>query len=330
MRPSTHDSSGEQGGCPGTSQGVEISVREALTTRTAEPLCRAVQEAIATHPRHVWLNAEDVKVSDAVGLAALVQSVRFLERRDIRGSVLPSAALYRALLDAAIVEELPLEPQGVKAAAGRAIVVGGLDDDGAPPLLAATARLGVRPPTWDELMMFEQWAREPLLDQMVGSDLLYLCRHLGPFHPDFVARTVHDATSVTLFVESLETRQPTGFVRLYNVHLAEGFAFLETVIADPRALRKGFGIEASRLALAWGMDTMGLRRVEAKAFAYNLLSINALRRNGFHQEGVLRQARTYEGQRWDILVFAILEDDMRRERAHEGFPHMGFWPNAVP
>jgi RimJ/RimL family protein N-acetyltransferase/anti-anti-sigma regulatory factor len=324
-----HIAGSESEDAPCTGGRVEIAVREALTTRTAAPLCRAVQEVGASGPQHVWLNLEDVKVSDAVGLAALVQSVRVLERRAIRTSVLPSAPVYRALLDAAVVDELPLEPQGVMPAAGLAIDVGGLDS-GTPPLLAATARLGIRPPRWDELTMFEQWAREPLLDQMVGSDLLYLCRHLGPFHPDFVARTLHNATSITLFVESLETHRPTGFVRLYNIHLVEGFGFLETVIADARALRKGFGVEASRLALAWGMDTMDLRRVEAKAFAYNTLSINALRRNGFHQEGVLRQARTYEGQRWDIFVFAILEDDMRRERMHEGYPHMGFWPVAVP
>jgi hypothetical protein len=41
---------------------------------------------------------------------------------------------------------------------------------------------------------------------------------------------------------------------------------------------------------------------------------------------VLRRARTWDGQQWDIVVFAILEDEMRRQRAREGFPYMGFWP----
>jgi RimJ/RimL family protein N-acetyltransferase len=73
------------------------------------------------------------------------------------------------------------------------------------------------------------------------------------------------------------------------------------------------------------MDVLGVRRVEAKAFAYNTLSINALRRNGFEQEGVLRETRLYDGQHWDILVFAILEDAMRRERARDALAPMGLW-----
>ena len=43
---------------------------------------------------------------------------------------------------------------------------------------------------------------------------------------------------------------------------------------------------------------------------------------------MLREAKTYEGQRWDILVFAILEDEMRAQRVREGFPYMGFWEGA--
>jgi RimJ/RimL family protein N-acetyltransferase len=97
---------------------------------------------------------------------------------------------------------------------------------------------------------------------------------------------------------------------------------------DPRALRRGIGIEASRLLIAWAMDALGIRRVEAKVYAYNVLSINALRRNGFQQEGVLREARLYEQQAWDILVFSILEREMRRERAGERFPSFGFFSES--
>ncbi len=54
------------------------------------------------------------------------------------------------------------------------------------------------------------------------------------------------------------------------------------------------------------MDALDLHRVEAKAFPYNTLSINALLRNGFREEGILREAHVRNGQRWDILVFSIL------------------------
>jgi RimJ/RimL family protein N-acetyltransferase len=164
-----------------------------------------------------------------------------------------------------------------------------------------------------------------LLDQMVGSELLSLCRHAGPYHPTFVARVLGDPTAVTLLVERCDGRpEPIGFVRLYNVHLAERFGFLETAIIG--GIKGGWGIEASRLFLAYAMDTLDLHRVESKVYEYNVLSANALRRNGFQQEGLLREARLCDGRRWDVFLFAILRDEMARQRAREAFPYMGFWP----
>jgi len=98
---------------------------------------------------------------------------------------------------------------------------------------------------------------------------------------------------------------------------------------NPRSLRAGWGIEASRLALSWAMDTLEIRRVEAKVFAYNVISINALRRNGFQQEGTLREAKTYGGQRWDILIFSILESEMREQRRRDALGAFSLWePDA--
>ena len=46
------------------------------------------------------------------------------------------------------------------------------------------------------------------------------------------------------------------------------------------------------------------------------------------QEGVLRDACLHDGKRCDILVFSILEDEMRHQRQREQYPYMGFWERA--
>lgn len=310
---------------------VELRVHEALTCRTAAAFCGAVDERLRAAPRRLWINLEEVKASDVVGLAALLQTVRRAESAGVPLSILPSAGVYRALLNAGILDDLPLEGPG----SGPALSIPephGERPEAHPSFLVETPRFGLRPPSWDELGIFERWANDPLLEQMVGSQLLYRCRHLGPYHPDFAAQVLHDPTALTLLVLPLDAAaEPVGFVRLYNVQLAEAFAFLETAVVQARSLRAGWGIAASRLLLAYAMDAIGIRRVEAKVYAYNVLSINALKRNGFQQEGVLREARTYDGQRWDVLVFAILEPEMREQRARDRFPYMGFWePDAGP
>lgn len=296
----------------------------AMTCNTALAFCRAVEEELQAAPRRLWINLEEVKAADVVGLAALTQAVRRADAADVSLSVLPSAALYRALLNAGILDDVPTA--GSDAGPALAIPEPQAERADAPSFRLDAARFSLRPPAWDELRVFEQWARDPLLEQMVGSELLYRCRHLGPWHPDFAPQVMHDPTALTLLVVPEEApATPVGFVRLHSVHLAEGFAFLETAVPAVRARSAGLGIAASRLLLAYAMDAIGVHRVETKVYGYNVLSINSLKRNGFREEGILREARTYDGQRWDILVFAILEREMREQRARDRFPYMGLW-----
>lgn len=304
---------------------VELVVHDGLTSLGVPAFSRRVRASLALAPTRLWMNLEDVKAADVAGLAALLRAVRLCEAQGVPASILPSPAIYRAILTAGLLEDLPLEGIGAgpQIPTRSASCEESLPD---PTFVASTARLGLRPPAWEELEIFGAWANDPLLDQMVGSQLLYLCRQVGPYHPDFVARVLHDPTALTLVVLPTGTdARPIGFVRLFDVQLVERLAFLETAIANPRSLRAGWGIEASRLALAWAMDALEIRRVEAKVFAYNVISINALRRNGFSQEGVLREAKTYAGQRWDILVFSILEAEMREQRRRDNFPALGSW-----
>ncbi len=296
----------------------------ALTCATAPGFCRAIQAALSDHPACLLLNLEEVKHADAVGLAALWQAVRYARGRDIECRILPSAVVYRALLRAELLDELPLEGPG-RDSPMLEVTETALDDTAAAPV-ATGRRLVLRPPAWDELRLFAQWANEPLLDQMVGSPLLYHGRHTDPYHPEFVSRVLYDPTAITLLIQATQGGSaPIGFVRIHGIHLVERFAFVETALGETTSLRRGWGVEATRLALAYAMDTLDLHRVEAKVYAYNLLSINALRRNGFHLEGTLREARSYDGRRWDVLVYSILESEMRAQRVRDHFAPMGLW-----
>jgi RimJ/RimL family protein N-acetyltransferase len=79
-------------------------------------------------------------------------------------------------------------------------------------------------------------------------------------------------------------------------------------------MKRGFGIEAGKLVSYYGVDVLGLRRLEAKVYEYNTLSMNALRRNGFRQEGMLRQAG-FDGERYfDLVIFGILKEEIEAQR----------------
>ena len=191
-------------------------------------------------------------------------------------------------------------------------------------VIARGTRVYLRTFTRGDLGHLAAWVDDPFLERMVGSEFLHAFKHDWDKGPGFHDAVLNDATQVVLMVEARagDWSGPVGLVRLFNIHLLEGYAFLETIIADERALRRGFGIEAGKLIAYYGVDVLGLRRLEAKVYEYNVLSMNALKRNGFHQEGVLRQAG-YDGARhWDVVVFGILGDEIEavRRRDRVGLP----------
>ena len=170
----------------------------------------------------------------------------------------------------------------------------------------------------DDLDHLSVWAEDPFLERMVGSEFLQSYKHVWDKSPAFFEAVLNDPTQVVLVIEAQRGwTKPVGVVRLFNIHLLEGYAFLETIITDMRAMKRGFGIEAAKLIAYYGMDVLGLRRLEAKVYEYNVLSMNSLRRNGFRQEGVLRQAG-FDGERyWDLVIFGILKDEIEAVRRRD-------------
>jgi RimJ/RimL family protein N-acetyltransferase len=185
-------------------------------------------------------------------------------------------------------------------------------------VISRGTRVYLRTFTQDDLVWLSEWVEDPYLERMVGSEFFHAFKHDWDKAPGFHEAVLNDPTQVVLMVEAYRGwTKPVGVVRLFNIHLLEGYAFLETIVTDPRAIRRGFGVEAGKLIAYYGVDVLGIRRIEAKVYAYNVLSLNTMRRNGFHQEGVLRQAG-FDGTRyWDVVVFGILKDEIDAVRKRD-------------
>ena len=188
-----------------------------------------------------------------------------------------------------------------------------------PPARGSVISRGVRvylrtftPADLDHLAL---WVDDPFLERMVGSEFLHSYKHVWDKSPAFFEAVLTDPTQVVLVIEAYQGwTKPVGVVRLFNIHLLEGYAFLETIITDVRAMKRGFGVEAGKLISYYGVDVLGLRRIEAKVYEYNALSMNSLRRNGFRQEGILRQAG-FDGEKyWDLVIFGILKEEIEAQR----------------
>jgi RimJ/RimL family protein N-acetyltransferase len=98
---------------------------------------------------------------------------------------------------------------------------------------------------------------------------------------------------------------------LVNVQFGEddGVAGL-AVSVFPEGRGRGVGSRALRLAAAWALGELGLRRVFAEAAVENAASIRAIEKAGFRREGVLRAHCVTHGRRHDCVMFSLLPDDL--------------------
>ena len=186
-------------------------------------------------------------------------------------------------------------------------------------VVARGKRVHLRTFTPQDLGHLAGWADDAALERMVGSELLLLYKDVYEKDDSFFESMLTDTTQIVLVVMANEWKDPIGLVRLFNIHQTEGYAGIETVVGDVRAARRGYGVQASRLMGYYGVDTLGLRRLEAKAYEYNVLSINTLKRNGFTHEGTLRKATLRDGRYWDIMIFGILKDEIEEQRRKDRY-----------
>jgi RimJ/RimL family protein N-acetyltransferase len=165
-----------------------------------------------------------------------------------------------------------------------------------------------------DLDHLSSWSDDPHLARMVGSELLQLYKDVYDKDASFFEALLADPTQIVFIIMTYGSPEPIGLVRLFNIHQSEGYAGIETILADRRPRSRGYGVQASRLMAYYGADVLGLRRIEAKAYEYNPLSINTLKRNGFTHEGTLRKASWRDGRYWDILVFGLLREELEEQR----------------
>jgi RimJ/RimL family protein N-acetyltransferase len=198
-------------------------------------------------------------------------------------------------------------------------------------IIARGPRVSLRTFTPGDVELLAEWADEPFLERMVGSEFLRSFKHVYDKDPSFYEAALNDPSQIVFVIVATAPtdprwKKPLGLIRLFNIHLIEGYAFLECMLGDVQATRRGFGVEASKLICAYGVDVLGLRRIEAKVYEFNRLSINSLLRHGFRQEGVLRQAGFQDGQPCDVLVFGLLREELEEQRRREPNPECFHFP----
>ena len=78
------------------------------------------------------------------------------------------------------------------------------------------------------------------------------------------------------------------------------------ILIGPEGRGQGLGTEATRLIVGYGFEQLGLHRISLTVFAFNPRARRVYEKAGFVEEGRMRQALKWDGERYDDIMMAIL------------------------
>ncbi len=112
-------------------------------------------------------------------------------------------------------------------------------------------------------------------------------------------------------IQLIESENLIGIIELEGVRWTHRAGNLGIAIGKPEHRNKGWGQEAIGLLLAFAFDELNLHRVELTVFSYNEPAIHLYEKLGFTQDGAQREHLQRGGQRYDMLIYSMLEQEWR-------------------
>lgn len=80
-------------------------------------------------------------------------------------------------------------------------------------------------------------------------------------------------------------------------------------LASETLFGKGYGTEATRLVVEYGLRTLDLHRIELEVFDFNPRAQHVYEKVGFVVEGVRRDVLLWDGEYHNAIVMGILKDE---------------------
>ena len=177
-------------------------------------------------------------------------------------------------------------------------------------------RICLRPVEIEEGPQFQGWLNNP-----ENHQYLQRFRPLDGVEERRWLETLHERKEDHVFGIALrEGQRLIGNCGLHGATLPNRTAQLGILIGVPECQGKGFGAEAIRLLLDYGFATLGLHRIALHVYANNRRGIRCYEKCGFRHEGTLREARWWGAQWWDILEYAILEQEWKSSLPRNAAP----------
>ena len=105
---------------------------------------------------------------------------------------------------------------------------------------------------------------------------------------------------------TLPDKTPVGLMAFLDFDDEQKKAELRKMIGDPQYRGRGFGKEASKLWIQYGVQKLGLRKIYLNTLDTNARNIRINKELGFRVEGILRDECLIDGKFYDVLRMGLV------------------------
>ena len=156
----------------------------------------------------------------------------------------------------------------------------------------------------DDVARTHRWINDPELNEIMGYLPISLRQQQSWFET-----TINNPQKFIFAICLQQTGEHIGNVALGRIDYLDANAMFSIFIADQAEHGKGYGSEATYLALKFGFDRLNLHKIHLKTSDYLLSAIRFYEGFGFSREGILREHEFKQGRFVDKILFSMLRSE---------------------
>lgn len=118
-----------------------------------------------------------------------------------------------------------------------------------------------------------------------------------------------DPTRYDFAICLVDTDEIIGDLSIVDIDQDNKKAGFRISLHSRNTLNKGYGTEATQLALKFTFEELKLNRLELEVFSHNVRGIKAYEKAGFKKEGILRQSLYMNDKYSDEVLMGMLQED---------------------
>ncbi|MEY4440580.1 MAG: hypothetical protein RLY49_206 [Candidatus Parcubacteria bacterium] len=165
-------------------------------------------------------------------------------------------------------------------------------------------RLRLRPNDVTDIERYTRWINDEEIRSFLGT--VFPTTKLQ--EEEWLREKQKSSDTVQLAIET-NTGVHIGGISIFRINWIDRTAETGTMIGDKKYWSDGYGTEAKMLLLKYAFETLGLRKIHSRAYAYNERSINYSLKCGYKITGRQKEEKFKFGKYHDVVMLEVFYEE---------------------